>query len=880
MPSPDSHKKKMTEAQVTPVTTKPEAKTAKAAEKPKAKPKRTSATKAKTVSTAKTSTTPLEAKDTTAPEQPLSPTANFVIPTLASALGSARLATTTKKGLTAKEMDAKLEEKLTKAHAGQAVPETDTPTSENPAPWTQAHGEASGLPPITTVRPMPEVTVKAPKKSATKKATAKAPAKATTKTTAKATAKSTTAAKTKVTSPVASQSKKTTTKKTAEPVVKTTEATKAKPTAKTTGAKKTPAKKVSSTSTTAKAKKQAEPKTSNHKTADKAEKADAKEASSPNTGLLATLINVAPSGIDDAVAKAKTTSNETAEVTTDAPITKSLKKVDQPIKPEDVPQEGQTLAFLADDGLLPIDDEEAAAQKDTKVSKQTTTAPTVAEASARPQASTTSKTIVLNTLDDDSDDEDDEPFVADADDTIDTNDERRYHDTVTLTGRRAPVKGQIKDPEPVLPKTVDLEEERIAAQAVAKATLDRRHAERLVKRDELEARLSKRGLKAMCRESGIPEAAIDQLETHQLIQKRDAKTDHAPQKANEQRNLTEGVNPLWRNDAVRACNEHLERTTAIRPPVYNFAAGDEAQPTIDPRVAAAQQYAEAMVAWENQVIGESKTDRLLSPDRDKEPGKRIPVVTPANETLGGFPGAKDMRPWVSVSGKPAQTMPLTLGEKVDLYRYKANLWLSRWRALDALLRTSLVALGCAIVAAATSVSTSYWLVPELTWRHTPVTVTALVADDEIRDLMMLVSLLETQKVDIGRTSPTVNRAYLPTAHLDRLANDTPDVRKTLPLDDALLRAAITEVSNRVGAPVISKKMVLATPESTYHAVGRTLDVTDDVIDLLGLTGVSAAAAKEALNGLMSPNGKPVTEKLQSDRLSGRIPLGQLTTPEK
>ena len=879
MPSPDSHKKKMTEPQVTPVATKHEAKAAKAAVKPKAKPKRTSATKAKTTSTAETSTTPLEAKDTTAPEQPLSPTANFVIPTLASALGSARLATTTKKGLTAKEMDAKLEEKLTKAHSGQAVPETDTPTSENPAPWTQAHGEASGLPPITTVRPMPEVTVKAPKKSATKKATAKAPAKATTKTTAKATAKSTTGSKTKAASPVASQSKKTTTKKTAEPVVKTTEDTKAKPTTKTTAAKKTPAKKASSTSTTAKAKKQAEPKTSNHKTADKVETADAKDASS-DTGLLATLINVAPSGIDDAVAKAKTTSNETAEVTTDAPITKSLKKVDQPIKPEDVPQEGQTLAFLADDGLLPIDDEEAAAQKDTKVSKQTTTAPTVPEPSARPQASTTSKTIVLNSLDDDSDDDDDEPFVADADDTIDTNDERRYHDTVTLTGRRAPVKGQIKDPEPVLPKTVDLEEERIAAQAVAKATLDRRHAERLVKRDELEARLSKRGLKAMCRESGIPEAAIDQLETHQLIQKRDVKADHAPQKANEQRNLTEGVNPLWRNDAVRACNEHLERTTAIHPPVYNFAASDEAQPTIDPRVAAAQQYAEAMVAWENQVIGESKTDRLLSPDRDKEPGKRIPVVTPANETLGGFPGAKDMRPWVSVSGKPAQTMPLTLGEKVDLYRYKANLWLNRWRALDALLRTSLVALGCAIVAAATSVSTSYWLVPELTWRHTPVTVTALVADDEIRDLMMLVSLLETQKVDIGRTSPTVNRAYLPTVLLDRLANDTSDVRKTLPLDDALLRAAITEVSNRVGAPVISKKMVLATPESTYHAVGRTLDVTDDVVDLLGLTGVSAAAAKEALNGLMSPNGKPVTEKLQSDRLSGRIPLGQLTTPEK
>ncbi len=825
----------MTEPNVTPVATKP-----------KAKPKRTSATKAKTTPTAETSATLVEAKDTVSPA---TKNEKAESPTLASALGSARLATTTKKPLTAKEMDAKLDEKLSIAHAGQPVPLTDTPTSENPAPWTKSNGESSGLPPITTVRPMPELTVKAPKKAATKKATPKA----------------TTAAKTKAASPVASQTKATVIQKASEPTVKKPEASKAKPTAKTTAAKKVPAQKVGSTSTTTKPKKPAEPKTTGM-TTDKIEKVNTKDAFSTDNGLLATLINVAPSGIDAAVSTTKATPTETGEVTRDAPIAKSLKKVDLPIKPEDAPQEGQTLAFLADDGMLPIDDEEAATQKKTK------------------ENNLTPKTVVLNpSQDDDTEDEDDVPFVADTDDaqdSNDTNDERRYHDTVTLTGRRAPVKGQIKDPDPVLPKTVDLEEERIAAQAVAKATLDRRHAQRLVKRDELEARLSKRGLKAMCRESGIPEDAIDQLETHQLIQKRDPKDDNGPQNTTEHRSLTEGVNPLWRNDAVRACNEHLDRTTAIRPPVYNFAAGDEAQPTIDPRVAAAQQYAEAMVAWENQVIGESKTDRLMSPDRDKEPGKRIPVVTPANETLGGFPGAKDMRPWVSVSGKPAQKMPLSLGKKVDLYRYKANQWLGRWLALDALLRTSLVALGCAIVAAATSVSTSYWLVPELTWRHTPVTVTALVADDEIRDLMMLVSLLEAQQVDIGRTSPTINRAYLPTVVLDRLANDTPDVRKKLSLDDVLLRAAITEVSNRVGAPVISKKMVLATPESTYNAVGRTLDVTDDVVDLLGLTGVSAAAAKEALNGLISPNGKPVTEKLQSDRLSGRIPLGQLTTPKK
>ena len=541
---------------------------------------------------------------------------------------------------------------------------------------------------------------------------------------------------------------------------------------------------------------------------------------------------------------------------------------------------GNTLAFLADDGDLPIDDDEEGALNDRQANahmRPDETSATQSVANRQPV------TEVLNTEDDDT------PFVADGidcdNDDDELLDERRYHKTVTLTGRRAPVKGQVKDPKPVLPTTVDLEEERIARQAVAKATLDRRQASRQVQRDELEARLSKRGLKAMCRETGIPEETIDALETHKLIQKRQGESQakaNVAQVAPEPRHT---VDPLWRNDAERACQEHLERTTATRPPVYPFDASHgevfdqvsyQGDPnTIDPRVAAAAQYAEAMVAWENKVIAEAKNDRLHSPDRNKEPGKRIPVVTPANETLGGFPGARDMRPWTMVSGQKAQTMPLTLVEKLDHLRFKANQWLARWKALDALLRTSLVALGCAVVAVGTSISTSYWLVPELTWRNTPVTVTALVADDEIRDLMLLVSLLENQKVDIGRTYPTVNRAYLPTSVLDRLANDTPEMRRALALDDALLRAAITEVSNRVGAPVISKKLVLATPESTYNAVGRTLDVTDDVIDLLGLTGVSAAAAKEALNGLMSPNGKPVTEKLESDRLSGVIPLGQL-----
>lgn len=739
------------------------------------------------------------------------------VASLESNVASNRLQSTTGQKLTTKEMDDKLDEKLAKAHAGKPVPETDAPTETNPAPWTEAQGESSGLPPLTTVRPKPAVTVKAPKKTVANKATAMATA---TKTAAKFSAPA-----------------------------------KAKAAAKATPKKTEP--------------KKAEPKKTEVAT----------EATNDNAGLLGVLINEAPSGIDEAVGKATSPSADVDASDLDTPVGKSLKKVDQPVKPENVPTVGNTLAFLADDGDLPIDDDEEAALNDRQANAHVCpdeTSSTQSVANRKPL------TEVLNTEDDDP------PYVAeslDSDNDDELLDERRYHKTVTLTGRRAPVKGQVKDPAPVLPTTVDLEAERIARQAVAKATLDRRQASRQVQRDELEARLSKRGLKAMCRETGIPEETIDELETHQLIQKRQGESQAKANVAQQAPDPHHTVDPLWRNDVERACQEHLERTTATRPPIYPFDAGQgdvsnqtvyQGDPnTIDPRVAAAAQYAEAMVAWENKVIDEAKIDRLNSPDRNKEPGKRIPVVTEPNETLGGFPGARDLRPWTMVSGQKAQTMPLTLVEKLDHLRFKANQWLVRWKALDALLRTSLVALGCALVAAGTSISTSYWLVPDLTWRNTPVTVTALVADDEIRDLMLLVSLLENQKVDIGRTYPTVNRAYLPTSVLDRLANDTPDMRRALALDDVLLRAAIIEVSNRVGAPVISKKLVLATPESTYNAVGRTLDVTDDVIDLLGLTGVSAAAAKEALNGLINPNGKPVAEKLQSDRLSGVIPLGQM-----
>ena len=171
-------------------------------------------------------------------------------------------------------MDDKLDEKLAKAHAGKPVPETDAPTVANPAPWTEVQGESSGLPPLTTVRPKPAVTVKAPKKTAAKKPATK-----------KATPKKT---------PTASATAKATATKTAP---KSSTPAKAKAAAKATP-KKTEPKKVEVAS----------------------------EVTNDDPGLLGVLINEAPSGIDAAVEKATTQVADVDASDLDAPVERASRR--------------------------------------------------------------------------------------------------------------------------------------------------------------------------------------------------------------------------------------------------------------------------------------------------------------------------------------------------------------------------------------------------------------------------------------------------------------------------------------------------------------------------------------------------------------------------
>ena len=63
-----------------------------------------------------------------------------------------------------------------------------------------------------------------------------------------------------------------------------------------------------------------------------------------------------------------------------------------------------------------------------------------------------------------------------------------------------------------------------------------------------------------------------------------------------------------------------------------------------------------------------------------------------------------------------------------------------------------------------------------------------------------------------------------------------------------------DAADMAGAPVLSRAAVLAMPDPAHSTTGRTLDVTNLVIERLGLKNVSAAAAREVVSGLMSPSG--------------------------
>ena len=775
---------------------------------------------------------------------------------------TARGASTTAHRKTAREAEAALDEKIAKARAG-AAPASAEPTPESPAPFTKAKGEASGLAPVTTVRAMPELARK--DKNVKQEAKTKTETKAQTKTDSKPSA-----------APKAKPEKK---------PQDTKQQNAPKKDAKPAGASGQPGKAAQPTQkpTQKRVQKPAHKETPSQQPAKQASKPVQKsQATPPKMPARDATGRFLPSGKK----KAKGTAGKNDEKAKDLKSEVKAQTKPAAAPADEKPKDAATpvLSMLMNEAPSGVSAELKADDRPTRGEIKGSPKKDEAEVATAPNGNEVSSAtkpaagiVTLSAVDDEEDDveedydavpdptvtlsetaDDEEDEIANEDeDEVEESDARTsstsdFHPTETLSGRRTPVRTKPARTKPVPQdddptRSVDLEAERIDAEHAAQQALLRLKARSQPARAELASKLASRSIAEM--ERGNPafskedEATNDNAESQAEQGKTASGNRPAPVDGISPDARTQGWNALWQNGVKAAQAEQEGMVDVRRPPQYGF--DDEKTDQLERDAA----YARRMDDWEKTVLaeGESRNQRVSC--RGPKPGPRVPVRTETHETFGGFPTPHATRTWtkpgVNASEKPSLR---------DALRMKLNRLHERWSGLEACLRAAIGIACVTAVAAAASWTTAKALVPGLALRHAPLSVTAVVADDEIRNLMMLTAMLDARGMPTGRTAPLVDRVYLTGDLRKALKTDDEASRMTLPLDDALLRAAFMEASDMAGAPVLSRKAVLAMPDAPHSTTGRTIDVTDLVVERLGLKNVSAAAAKEALAGLMSPAG--------------------------
>lgn len=748
---------------------------------------------------------------------------------------SARGASTTARRKTAKEADAALQAKIEKAHAG-AMPERREPA---------AAGETAGLPPVQTVRAMPQINRKKDETTSDEKAAA--PAKKPEKS-KKASPKKPSApvkmperdatgrflpsqkkakkpqAKAQAQQPKIEEAKKLAEKPAKQPAEQPESKPAQKPVQKSEPKPVQKAPKQAETQT----EKQPGHKTQETKTAKKPEGPVTSAAPAapvtPVKPVLSLLMDEAPSGVmtdmkaDDRPAPGEVRGKPAGE-TNEAPSSPVLRpsgsqspngsriidiegEEDEEEDYDDIPDPAVSVCESADDDE--IDDDEPDDDDDQSSADRPVKKPV---SIIRPAA------------------EDPEHVELDSQG-------RPYHATEVLSGRRTPVRVKPPVEEPADPsRTVDLEAERIDAEHTARQALLRLHARTQPTRAELASMLVSRKIEQM--ERGNPAFEKDPSQ--------EGDSDSVPDRNEDAR--SKGWNSLWGNGVRDAAAEQNALVDVRRPPRYAFDEDER------PQVERDEAYARRMDAWEKDVMAESESRDQRVSCRGPKPGPRVPVRTGTHETLGGFPTPHQTRAWKAEGGEEEERE-----SRLDIVRERLNRLHARWSGLEGCLRAALAVACVSSVAAFAAWTTAKSVVPDLTVMHTPVSVTAVVADEEIRNLMLMTALLDARGIPTGRTAPQVDSVYLTGEIRKIIVTDNEASRMSLPLDDRLFRAAVMEAADRAGAPVLSRSAVLAMPDTAHSTTGRTLDVTHLVIERLGLKNVSAAAAREVVSGLMSPSG--------------------------
>lgn len=292
--------------------------------------------------------------------------------------------------------------------------------------------------------------------------------------------------------------------------------------------------------------------------------------------------------------------------------------------------------------------------------------------------------------------------------------------------------------------------------------------------------------------------------------------------------------------------DFLRHRTPANPPQPDWSAWscdrEDRRPEAD--------YAMRMDAWEKAVIATHERKGCDIPEQHRPRDVRENLGTGTDTTVAGFPAPMPLREWRTEDGRPVQVDAvkgsdghgMTAGKGT---RSTASSLASRWRRTDRSLRLALTSLTVAVIGAVSGWLSARIALPSIVAESTPVAIAAIVREEDVRELMVLANLLD-QKAHTHRRAPiAISPFYLPDSLLDADGRPLPGL-----LTDLHFRAALKEAADRLGAPVMSASTVLAIPsagEEKHPLATQTLDITEDVKALLGLSGLESAALRDLLN---------------------------------
>ncbi len=294
-------------------------------------------------------------------------------------------------------------------------------------------------------------------------------------------------------------------------------------------------------------------------------------------------------------------------------------------------------------------------------------------------------------------------------------------------------------------------------------------------------------------------------------------------------------------------DEQLRQTAGRMPPAYDWlrAQMSPAQAHLADRI-----YADVVHLWETEELALGSTPPRSTREalRMENNPERTALAVGTMSTIGGFPSGQPLRTWHQVNENDGAEDDASSDARQTPFARLSERCREGWQKADVVLRASLALLGITVTSAAAGwCASAYAVASSGSFSSGSI---AVVSTEDVRELMLLVNLIESQGKTSGRAPLLLPASVLP-------QRKTPSDLMKVPLDDGLLRAALQALADRDGITVLSRSALLAAPMQRGE---RALsDRTEALKTLLGLGSLSVDEARDRVKALLQETAKSEPE---------------------